>query len=80
MINKYEKTAQASGALMFPQFGIESCPPDICTWALAKHVREVFNAPTKDVIMNIQKLMFVNTQLRSPAGTLRGSCSSLILF
>lgn len=56
MIKKYEKTAQASGALMFPQFGIESCPPDICTWVLAKHLRDNFGAQTKDVVMNIQEL------------------------
>ncbi|PNY29899.1 Ankyrin repeat domain-containing protein 50 [Tolypocladium capitatum] len=33
MINKYERVAQETGAIMFPQIGIESAPADLCTSA-----------------------------------------------
>lgn len=56
MIKKYEKTAQQSGALMFPQIGVESAPSDLCTWALAKFVREELGAKTKDVVISIHNL------------------------
>jgi hypothetical protein len=59
MIRKYEKTAQASGALMFPQIGIESAPADMCTWALAKVLREQLGAKTKDTVVTIHKLKLV---------------------
>jgi short subunit dehydrogenase-like uncharacterized protein len=59
MIRKYEKTAQASGALMFPQIGIESAPADMCTWALAKVLREQLGAKTRDTVVTIHKLKFV---------------------
>lgn len=60
MIKKYEKTAQASGALMFPQIGVESAPPDLCTWALAKHVRDNMGALAKDVTITIHELKLVD--------------------
>lgn len=56
MIKKYEKTAKASGSLMFPQIGIESAPPDLITWTLAKHLREELSAKTKDTTVSIHKL------------------------
>lgn len=65
MIKKYEKTAQISGALMFPQIGIESAPPDLCTWALAKYVRENVGAQTRDVTVTIHELKSVFQWLRT---------------
>ncbi|KFA63406.1 hypothetical protein S40285_06597 [Stachybotrys chlorohalonatus IBT 40285] len=56
MIEKYEKTAKRTGALMLPQIGIESAPTDMCTWLMAKHIRETFGSKTKDVTMSIHKL------------------------
>lgn len=59
MIRKYEKTARASGAIMIPQIGIESAPPDLSTWALAKCLREQLGAKTKETFVTIHKLRFV---------------------
>ena len=59
MIKKYEKTAMGSGALMFPQIGIESAPADICTWAMAQFIRRQTGAPPKDVVVTIHKLKYV---------------------
>ena len=56
MIKKYEKTAQESGAIMFPQIGIESAPPDLCTWALAGLLREEMGAKTGEVTINVYTL------------------------
>ncbi len=53
MIKKYEKTAQSTGALMFPQIGIESAPPDLVTWSLASVNKERFSAQTKDVTVAV---------------------------
>lgn len=58
MIKKYEKTAQNTGALLFPQIGVESAPPDLCTWALAKGLREELGAKTKDAIISIHTLKY----------------------
>ncbi|OAQ70339.1 saccharopine dehydrogenase [Pochonia chlamydosporia 170] len=56
MIKKYEDTAKKSGAILLPQAGIESAPPDIVTWAMAQHLRKALDAPTKDAIVTIHKL------------------------
>lgn len=56
MISKYESTAKASGAIMIPQIGIESAPPDLCTWALAKCLREQLGAKTKETFITVHKL------------------------
>ncbi|KAF7554257.1 hypothetical protein G7046_g6863 [Stylonectria norvegica] len=56
MIMKYEKTAKASGAIMFPQSGIESAPADLCTWALAQAIRTELGVPTKDVTISLHTI------------------------
>lgn len=61
MIKKYEAAAQKSGALIFPQLGIESAPPDLCTWSLAKQLREKLGAKTKDATVSIHTLKFVSS-------------------
>jgi short subunit dehydrogenase-like uncharacterized protein len=58
MIKKYETAAQTSGALMFPQIGIESAPPDICTWAMATRIRSELGADTGPVTISIHKLKY----------------------
>lgn len=58
MIKKYEQTAVKSGAILIPQFGIESAPADLCTYALAQHVRNEIGAPTKDVTVSIAELRY----------------------
>ncbi|KAK1756205.1 Saccharopine dehydrogenase-like oxidoreductase [Echria macrotheca] len=47
MITRYASTASASGALMFPQVGIESAPSDLVTWTLARVLRETYGPTTK---------------------------------
>ncbi|KAK4252088.1 hypothetical protein C7999DRAFT_27329 [Corynascus novoguineensis] len=56
MIKKYEATAQRTGALMFPQIGIESAPPDLITWSLASFIRSEFSSPIRDVTVSIHNL------------------------
>lgn len=56
MLKKYEAAAKDSGALMFPQIGIESTPPDLVTWSLANFIRSEFSAPTRDVAVSIHHL------------------------
>ncbi|TDZ29339.1 Saccharopine dehydrogenase-like oxidoreductase [Colletotrichum spinosum] len=56
MINKYEAAAQETGATMFPQIGIESAPPDLVTWALAKELREKLSAKMSAVTVSIHQL------------------------
>ncbi|KAK1633642.1 saccharopine dehydrogenase [Colletotrichum phormii] len=56
MIGKYENAAKETGAMMFPQIGIESAPPDLVTWSLAKQVREKLSAKTGAVTVSIHKL------------------------
>lgn len=55
MIKKYEATARKSGAILFPQSGVESAPADLCTWALAKTLREELAVPTRDVKISLHK-------------------------
>jgi short subunit dehydrogenase-like uncharacterized protein len=59
MLKKHESTAQASGALMFPQIGIESAPPDLVTWSLASFIRTSFSSPIRDVTVSIHNLKYV---------------------
>ncbi|KAL2124864.1 hypothetical protein VTJ04DRAFT_1229 [Mycothermus thermophilus] len=56
MIRKYEATAKSTGALMFPQIGIESAPPDLITWSLASFIRSTYSSPIADVVLSIYKL------------------------
>ena len=56
MLKKYESAAKASGALMFPQIGIESAPADLITWSLASFIRSSFSSPTRDVTLSIHNL------------------------
>lgn len=54
MIEKYEAVATSSGALMFPQIGIESAPSDLIAWSLASIIREKLGAQTRAVTLSIQ--------------------------
>lgn len=52
MIQKYEKTAQTTGAIMIPQNGIESAPPDLVIWSLVSLIRKELSAPVSSVILS----------------------------
>lgn len=56
MITKYEDAAKASGAMMFPEIGVESAPPDLLTWSMAKTIREQLSAQTGDVTVSVHAL------------------------
>lgn len=56
MINKYEDAAKASGALLFPQIGIESAPSDLVTWSLASLIRSEFKAKTREVVVSLYNI------------------------
>ncbi|KAI1268586.1 hypothetical protein F5Y18DRAFT_375987 [Xylariaceae sp. FL1019] len=56
MINRYERAAQASGAMMFPQAGVESAPSDLVTFALASTIKSESSAPTGDVVVSLHEL------------------------
>ena len=56
MIKKYEATAKAGGACMFPQSAMESAPSDLLTWELAKEVRSKLSSQTSDVVMDLHEL------------------------
>ncbi|KAK4123364.1 hypothetical protein N657DRAFT_690976 [Parathielavia appendiculata] len=56
MLKKHELAAQASGALLFPQIGIESAPPDLVTWSLASFIRDSYSSPIRDVTVSIHNL------------------------
>ncbi|KAH6624618.1 Saccharopine dehydrogenase-domain-containing protein [Chaetomium sp. MPI-SDFR-AT-0129] len=57
MLQKYQSTAARSGALLFPQTGIESAPADLVTWSLASFIRSEFHgAHTRDVTVSIHNL------------------------
>ncbi|KAK4169370.1 Saccharopine dehydrogenase-like oxidoreductase [Cladorrhinum sp. PSN259] len=53
MIKTYSAAAKKSGALLFPQFGIESAPPDLLTYSLASHLRKEQKSKTEDVTISI---------------------------
>jgi len=71
MINKYEKDAKASGAIMIPQIGIESSPADLVTWSLVKMIRERLSAATAEVVLSVHE--FSGT----PSG---GTLNSVLTF
>ncbi|KAH8900718.1 hypothetical protein GQ53DRAFT_863349 [Thozetella sp. PMI_491] len=56
MIKKYEATAKASGAWMFPQSALESAPSDLLTWALVSTIRSKLSAQTSEVVMDLHRL------------------------
>jgi short subunit dehydrogenase-like uncharacterized protein len=55
MIKKYESTAKASGSIMIPEIGVESCPPDLVTYSLVEMIKERFSAPTAEVVVSVHE-------------------------
>jgi short subunit dehydrogenase-like uncharacterized protein len=56
MISKYDQAAKDSGAFIFPQIGLESAPPDMCTYAMAGLLRNELGAKTGDVTICLYTL------------------------
>lgn len=55
MIEKYEKDAKASGAIIIPQIGLESAPSDLVAWLLVGMIRERFSAPAGEVNVSVHE-------------------------
>ncbi len=53
MTRKYQKTAQATGAILVSQLGIESTPSDLVAWSLVSHIRQSLGVPTREVILAV---------------------------
>lgn len=56
MIDKYHKTAQASGAIIIPQIGVESAPADLTCYALASYLRAASASPTREIVFTVHTL------------------------
>ncbi|KAI1505414.1 hypothetical protein F5X99DRAFT_415881 [Biscogniauxia marginata] len=56
MIDKYEARAKKSGALLFPQAGVESGPSDLITFSLASFIKSELSVPVSDVVVDIHEL------------------------
>ncbi|KAK3110827.1 hypothetical protein LTR53_014492 [Teratosphaeriaceae sp. CCFEE 6253] len=50
MINAYDQTAKATGAIMIPQNGIESAPSDLMCWSLVSHIRQTLGVGTAEIV------------------------------
>ncbi|KAF2277981.1 uncharacterized protein EI97DRAFT_432072 [Westerdykella ornata] len=53
MIRTYTSLATRNHALIIPQCGLDSVPADILTYAITRHIRRTFNAPTLSVTMSL---------------------------
>ncbi|KAG9247255.1 Saccharopine dehydrogenase-domain-containing protein [Calycina marina] len=71
MIRKYERSAKASGSIMFSQIGIESGPPDLIAWSLVESIKKRFSAPTGEVVVCLHDIS------AKPSG---GTLSSALSF
>ncbi|KAI0181089.1 hypothetical protein GGR52DRAFT_18471 [Hypoxylon sp. FL1284] len=56
MIEKYEDTAKATGACLFPQSAIESAPSDLMTFSMASLLRSTLSASVGDVVVKIHEI------------------------
>ena len=60
MVKKYEALARKSGAMIFPQCGFESAPPDLLTWSMTQYLQKQMSAQAKEVYVTIHKIMYVS--------------------
>lgn len=56
MVQKYGDLAQKTGAIIIPQNGVESAPPDMMAWMLATSVRETLSVGTKELVVSLHDL------------------------
>lgn len=56
MIRKYEASAKASGACLFPQTAIESALSDVVTFSMVSAARSELSAPVSDVVVSVHEL------------------------
>ncbi|KAI9785093.1 MAG: hypothetical protein M1816_000504 [Peltula sp. TS41687] len=72
MIKRYHDTAKATGAIMIPQIGLESCPADILSWSLVSFIRDRLATGTKEVILCVHDITI------APSGGTYASIFSLL--
>lgn len=53
MIEKYHEIAKANHAIVIPQIGIESAPPDLLAFALVNLIKSELSTGTKEVIASL---------------------------
>lgn len=56
VVQKYHNTAQSTGAIMIPQNGIESAPPDLMCWKLVSNIRNKLGTGTAEVVHSIHDM------------------------
>ncbi|MCJ1412979.1 hypothetical protein MMC19_007080 [Ptychographa xylographoides] len=56
MINKYHDKAKASNAIMIPQDGLESAPPDVMVYMLVSLIRKILSVGVKDIVGTVHEL------------------------
>ncbi len=54
MVQRYEATAKRNGAIMIPQNGVESAPPDLLCWLLATHIRESLSTGIGEAVVTME--------------------------
>ena len=59
MTQKYYALAKKNGAIMIPQNGVESAPPDLMCWMLASHIRSTLSSGTAEVVSRIHTTAMV---------------------
>ncbi|KAB8648471.1 hypothetical protein FH972_026128 [Carpinus fangiana] len=56
MVRKYHDKAKATGAIIISQCGVESSPPDLMAYLLARELRKSLAAPTGEVVFSLHAL------------------------
>jgi len=56
MIEKYHDTAKKTGAIMIPQCGVDSVPPDITVWLLSNYMRKQLQTGISTTTLALMKL------------------------
>lgn len=56
MVKQYDANAKRSGAIMIPQCGVESAPPDLVAWMLVTSVREALKVGTRELVISLHEL------------------------
>lgn len=56
IIQKFDKVAKKTGAIMIPQIGVESAPADLLAYGLVQYIRKSFGKPTAEVVQSTHTL------------------------
>lgn len=56
MVEKYDKLAKSTGAIIIPQNGVESAPADLLSWAMVQHVRQELGTGTAECVVSMHEM------------------------